>query len=106
MANKTKPKPGHSPIRREVAALLASLAANKDLTVNGKRLDPAAIVPKDLAALFAKLTGRQITAEMIQADITAGAPTNRDGSINLVHYAAWLVKELPRVAGSPPTASD
>jgi hypothetical protein len=24
----------------------------------------------------------------------AGAPTNADGSINLVHYAAWLVKEM------------
>lgn len=31
---------------------------------------------------------------MIQADIDAGAPTNTDGSINLVHYAAWLVKEM------------
>jgi hypothetical protein len=29
-----------------------------------------------------------------QADVDAGAPTNGDGTINLVHYAAWLVKEM------------
>ena len=26
----------------------------------------------------------------IAADVVAGAPTNADGSINLVRYAAWL----------------
>jgi hypothetical protein len=30
---------------------------------------------------------------MIRADLAAGAPVNTDGTINLVHYAAWLVKE-------------
>jgi hypothetical protein len=28
---------------------------------------------------------------MLQADIEAGAPTNADGTMNLVNYAAWLV---------------
>jgi len=32
--------------------------------------------------------------EILEADIAAGAPRNADGTINLVHYAAWLVKEL------------
>jgi plasmid maintenance system antidote protein VapI len=32
--------------------------------------------------------------ETLEADIAAGAPVNADGTINLVHYAAWLVKEL------------
>ena len=27
-----------------------------------------------------------------EADVAAGAPTNADGTINLAHYAAWLVK--------------
>jgi hypothetical protein len=31
---------------------------------------------------------------MLQADLDAGAPANADGSINLVHYAAWLVREM------------
>ncbi len=33
---------------------------------------------------------------MLQADVAAGAPTNADGTFNLVHYAAWLVKEMGR----------
>jgi hypothetical protein len=31
---------------------------------------------------------------MLQADIEAGAPTNPDGTINLVNYAVWLVGEM------------
>jgi len=31
---------------------------------------------------------------MIQTDIDDGAPLNADGTLNLVHYAAWLVKEM------------
>ena len=31
---------------------------------------------------------------MLQADIDDGAPTNPDGTMNLVQYAAWLVKEM------------
>jgi len=30
---------------------------------------------------------------MIRYDIEAGAPVNADGTVNLVHYAAWLAKE-------------
>ena len=36
--------------------------------------------------------------EMLQADIDDGAPTNPDGTMNLVQYAAWLVKEMARGA--------
>ena len=38
--------------------------------------------------------GRRITEDMLCADIDAGAPVNADGTINLVHYAAWLVREV------------
>jgi hypothetical protein len=30
------------------------------------------------------------------ADLEGGAPTHADGTVNLVHYAAWLVKEMGR----------
>ena len=33
---------------------------------------------------------RGLTEKMIRADIDAGAPANADGTINLVHYTAWL----------------
>ena len=32
--------------------------------------------------------------EKVARDIENGAPTNADGTINLIHYAAWLNKML------------
>ena len=46
-----------------------------------------------VAKVLSAAGGRRITDEMINADIEAGAPTNYDGTINLIHYTAWLVKE-------------
>ncbi|GIW56312.1 MAG: hypothetical protein KatS3mg082_2716 [Nitrospiraceae bacterium] len=60
------------------------------------RLNPNALTLADAARLLAKAGGWEITKEMIEADIDAGAPTNADGTINLVHYAAWLVKGMGR----------
>jgi hypothetical protein len=38
----------------------------------------------------------QIPVEQIEQDIQSGAPTNPDGTLNLMHYAAWLVKGMGR----------
>lgn len=48
----------------------------------------------DAARLLSAAGGTRVTAEMIRADVAAGAPTNADGTINLVHYAAWLIREM------------
>lgn len=47
----------------------------------------------DLATLLTRVGGEPISEGQIAADIDAGAPTNADGTINVVHYAAWLVRE-------------
>ena len=39
---------------------------------------------------------KPVTVGMFRNDIDAGAPTNPDGTINLVAFAAWLVKEMGR----------
>jgi hypothetical protein len=44
--------------------------------------------------MLSRAGGQRVTEAMLSADIDAGAPTNPDGTINLVHYAAWLVKEM------------
>lgn len=54
----------------------------------------AALTLRDAALLFSKTSGQPITPELLQADIEAGAPVNPDGTLHLVNYAAWLVKEL------------
>lgn len=58
-------------------------------------INPNAITPADAARLLSAAFREQITAEMIEADIAAGAPTNGDGTINVLHYAAWLIMERP-----------
>jgi hypothetical protein len=50
----------------------------------------------DAARLLTRTGGQPITIGMLEADRAAGAPANPDGTVNLVHYAAWLVKESGR----------
>ncbi|KAA0215779.1 MAG: hypothetical protein DYG94_06440 [Leptolyngbya sp. PLA3] len=57
-------------------------------------LNPAALSVGDAARVLARVGGSEVTEAMLRADVEAGAPTNADGTINLVHYTAWLVKEL------------
>lgn len=63
---------------------------------DGGRINPLAIAIPDVATLLSKAGGRAIRAEQIEADVAAGAPTNGDGTINLVTYAAWLARERGR----------
>jgi hypothetical protein len=61
-----------------------------------KTIDPAALSIDDAARLLTKAGGRIVTEAMLQQDIDAGAPTNADGTINLVNFTAWLVQEMAR----------
>jgi hypothetical protein len=56
-------------------------------------LNPASLTVADAATLLSKVGGTSVTAAMLDADRQAGAPANPDGTLHLVHYAAWLVKE-------------
>lgn len=57
-------------------------------------LNPGALTLANAARLLTRAGSRLVTVEMLQADLAAGAPANADGTINLVHYAAWLVREM------------
>ena len=37
---------------------------------------------------------RTITPEKLDEQIAAGAPVNENGTINIVNYTAWVLKEL------------
>ncbi len=56
-------------------------------------LNPAALRLEDAVRMLG------ISADMLEADLAAGAPTNADGTINLVHYAAWLNREVGKTDG-------
>ena len=57
-------------------------------------LNPNALTLADAARLLARASGQPISEAMLRDDVAAGAPTNPDGTMNLVRYAAWLVKEM------------
>lgn len=61
---------------------------------NEGSLNPNALAVADAVRLLAKVSGERVTEAMLQKDLAAGAPANPDGSINLVHYTAWLLKEM------------
>ena len=52
-----------------------------------------ALTPAQAAKILAAAGNRRITEAMVRADLEAGAPTNADGTVNLVHYAAWMARE-------------
>jgi len=51
-----------------------------------------ALQPDMLVNILKQAGSRQISAEKLAADFAAGVPRNEDGTINLVEFAAWLVK--------------
>ncbi len=57
-------------------------------------INPLALTLEEVARLLSAAGGRKVTPEQVQADIDAGAPVLPGGRVNLVHYAAWLVREV------------
>ena len=57
-------------------------------------LNPTALTVEETSLVLTKSGGQAITESMIRGDVADGAPTNADGTLNLVHYAAWLVKNV------------
>lgn len=51
-----------------------------------------ALPPEMLVRLLKQAGSRLISAETLAADFAAGAPKNEDDAVNLIEYAAWLVK--------------
>jgi len=49
-----------------------------------ERVNPAALSVEGAARALG------LPVETVRADLAAGAPTNADGTMNLMHYAAWL----------------
>lgn len=58
------------------------------------KMDPRALDLDDAARLLEAVGGQPVTREMLESDLAAGAPANADGTLNLAHYAAWLVRSM------------
>ena len=59
-------------------------------------LNPTRLAVSDAVPALRAAGSSQVSAESMQADLQAGAPANADGTINLVHYAALLIREMAR----------
>jgi len=59
-------------------------------------VDPQRLSVEQAAKLLSAVAKLRIPVEQIRQDLEKGAPKNSDGTINLIHYAAWQVKELGR----------
>lgn len=61
-----------------------------------RQLSPTSMTFADAAKLLSVVGGSPVTEDMLREDIGLGAPANADGTLNIVHYAAWLVREVAR----------
>jgi hypothetical protein len=66
------------------------------MSADSPQLNPSALTIEQVAQVLSAAGGRAISVTMVANDIAAGAPTNANGTINLVMYAAWLLKDRGR----------
>ena len=59
-------------------------------------LNPNAMTPRQAALLFTKLSGKQVPEHQVVADIESGTPTDEEGRVSVLTYAAWMLKEARR----------
>ena len=59
-----------------------------------KPLDITAITPSDLAAVLSNSFRRKVTEEQVLEIAEAGNLLATDGTINLIHYTAYLAEEV------------
>ena len=80
----------HRPLRE--SKIITTMAGEKELQLqmiereDGKALNPAKLTPEEAAEIL------ELDVSVIRRDIEAGLPTNEDGTLSLVVYAAWLNK--------------
>lgn len=61
-----------------------------------KSVNPNRLTIGQLAKVLTNSYRQIVRSDRIEQDVADGAPTNADDTINLVHYAAWLLQEKHR----------
>ncbi len=56
-----------------------------------------ALKPDQVVDVLVKSGFRDMTLELLHSDFDLGAPRNPDGTVNLIHYMAWMLKEINNV---------
>jgi len=66
------------------------------MSADNAPVDPNRLTPEQAAKLLSAAAKVRVPVKQITADLEAGVPTNPDGTLNLVQYCAWLLKEMGR----------
>lgn len=66
------------------------------MSADSPQLNPSALTIEQVAQVLSAAGGRPVTVAMVEGDLADGAPTNANGTINLVMYAAWHLKDRGR----------
>lgn len=61
--------------------------------MNDAKFSPFKLSNPELVKLLRKAGSTAMTDAVLQKHLQAGAPTNADGTINIFHYVAWLIRE-------------
>jgi hypothetical protein len=72
--------------------------SSSTLPVAVQPVNPASLSIEDMARLLS-VGGKKVTVEQVREHVAAGAPVAADGTMNLVHYAAWLNKQMAEPNG-------
>lgn len=57
-------------------------------------INPMALTPETLAELLKRCRCQGLAEDTLERQIASGLPVNGDGTVSLVEYAAWLLKEV------------
>ena len=70
-------------------------------------INPMALTPDTLAGLLKKCRCQGLADDTLERQIASGLPVNGDGTVNLIEYTAWLLKEVNGYGGeSDPAQAD
>ncbi|OGV53694.1 MAG: hypothetical protein A2X49_12680 [Lentisphaerae bacterium GWF2_52_8] len=59
-----------------------------------EQLKITALSIEDLAKFLRRAGSRHASEDSIRSDIEDGAPLNKDGTVNLIYYCAWMIREV------------
>ena len=54
--------------------------------------NPRSLTKEEVYTILKSAGSRTVTPEGIDADIEAGAPVNEDGRMDIIAYAAWILR--------------
>ena len=64
-------------------------------------VNPLALSAGDLMRMLRKSGCPQMTDETLQRLIDDGLPLNADGTLNIIEFTAWMLKEVQRYGSQP-----